>query len=101
MKQGDLHDDDDGGQINSTSNQWLMLALRGVSDDIKNVASDVREFRAEVKADNKTIDERLRKLEIKAALLIGGIIVALAFASFMGWILAPVIRVLVENTIGG
>ena len=88
----------------AASEQWILRALGDLSNDIREFRTEVREeakdFRKEVKDANTATDGRFRNLENKAAYLIGGIAVALAFATFMGWILAPVVRVLVQNTIG-
>lgn len=73
--------------------KWI---LRGLN----NLESQIRDFRSEVQASNSAIDDRLRRLENKAAYLIGGIVVALAFVTFMGWILAPVVQALVQKVLG-
>ncbi len=90
--------------VGATSEQWILRVLDDLSNDIREFRNEVRNeienFRAEVRQNNAAVDDRLRKLENKAAYLIGGIVVALAFATFMGWILAPVVRVLVQKSIG-
>lgn len=85
--------DDRQRATGATSDQWILRALDSLSGEI-------RSFRTEVKTDNDAIKERLRKLENRASYLIGGIVVTLVFITFLGWILAPVVQVLVEKTIG-
>ena len=71
---------------------WILRALENLRGDIRDLKDDVKEFRRDT-------DTRLRKLEIKAAYLVGGLAVALGFATFAGWILAPVVRVLAQKAL--
>ena len=106
MKSEQRHDSADEHRrgTGASSDQWILRALDGLSNDIRDFRTEVRNetenFRTEVRDGNSAVDDRLRKLESKAAYLIGGIAVALAIATFMGWILAPVVRVLVEKSFG-
>ena len=80
--------------IGETSSAWTQNSLN-------NIHSDLRHGFDNVDKRLNAVDERLRKLETRAAWFAGGVVVLVAALSCIGTLLYPIVESIAQNWIHG